>query len=557
MQGKRLVSIAAAVMGAALILAGCSTPATTGPSTGAPNSPVLSFGKPDGPQSNNSNPFVTTSAARDLGYAYAIYEPLVIDNVLDPTSAPTPWLATAWKWNDDYTAITFTIRTGVKWSDGQDLTADDVAYSIQMRMANNGALNNEALPYKDVATNGNDVTISFTMPQYVNQHKIFGLFVVPKHIWSTIADPTTELNQNPVGSGPYVLDTFTPTAVTLKANPSYWGGAPAVDQIQYQSFNDNTALLNALVAGQVQWGWGYIANYQTVFDDKDPAYVSWFPSPLNFDALWFNCSRAPFNDVKLRQAVSMIIDRQVLSTTGSTGAAAPITSVTGLPMQAGSSYIASQYQGKTFSVDVQGAQDLLTQAGYKVDPGKSLTDPNGKAVSITMAVPSGWNDYQAELQLIADAMTTDLGIQVDVQAPTSDTWFADVGNGNFDATLHWTDQGMTPYDAYSSIMNGSYLKAVGDTATNNFGRFDSKDATNALNAYANATNDADRATAMATIQDVFVNQVPAVPLLERPSWGQYSTKYYAGWPSAQDPYNDINMTLPCATLILTKLHPAG
>jgi len=426
-----------------------------------------------------------------------------------------------------------------------------------MRIDNNGALNNEALPYKDVTVNGNDVTISFTMPQFVNQHKIFGLFVVPKHIWQSISDPTTELNANPVGSGPYTLDTFTPTAVTLQANPNYWGGAPAVKTIQYQSFNDNTALLNALVAGQVQWGWGYIANYQTVFDSKDPAYVSWFPSPLNFDALWFNCSRAPFNDVKLRQAVSMIIDRQQLSTTGSTGAAAPITSVTGLPSQAGASFIAPEFQGKTFSVDAKGAQDLLTQAGYKVNPGTSLTDPSGKAVSITMAVPSGWNDYQAELQLIADAMTTDLGIQVDVQAPTSDTWFADVGNGNFDATLHWTDQGMTPYDAYSSIMNGSYLKPVGQTATNNFGRFDSQQATDALNAYANATSDADRATAMATIQEVFVNQVPAVPLLERPSWGQYSTKYYTGWPTAQNPYNDINMTLPCATLILTKLTPVS
>jgi len=538
-----------------MMMTGCGGNTNTGTSTNTanPSIPVLSFGKPDGAQTNNSNPFVTTSAARDLGYAYAIYEPLMVDNVLDPTAAPVPWLATDFSWNSDYTAITFTIRQGVKWSDGQPLTPDDVAYSFQIRMDNNGALNNEALPYKDVTVNGNQVTVSFTMPQFVNQHRILGIFVVPKHIWSSIADPTTDTNQNPVGSGPYTLDTFTPMAVTLKANPNYWGGEPSVKTIAYESFNDNTALLNALVAGDVQWGWGYIANYKDVFDSKDPAYVSWFPSPLNFDAMWFNCEKGPFTDVNLRKAVSMIIDRQVLSTTGSTGAAAPITSVTGLPSQAGSSFIAQQFQGQNFAVDVKGAQDLLTQAGYKVDPGKSLTDPSGKAVSITVAVPNGWNDYQAELQLIADAMTTDLGMKVDVQAPTSDTWFADVASGNFTATLHWTDQGMTPYDAYSSIMNGSYYKPLGQTATNNFGRFQSQDATDALNAYATATTDTDRTTAMATIQQVFVDQVPAVPLLERPSWGQYSTKYYTGWPTADNPYNDINMTLPCATLILTKL----
>jgi len=540
-------------------MVGCAGGSPNGGASGsgapAGNIPVLSFGKPDGPQTNNNNPFVPSSAARDLGYAYAIYEPLVVANTLDPTAQPTPWLATAWQWNTDYTSITFTVRDGVKWSDGQDLTADDVAYSIQMRI-DNAALNTENLPYQSVSENGNQVTVTFTSSQYVNTNKVYGLFIVPKHIWSTISDPTTELNANPVGSGPYVLSSFTPTAVTLTANPNYWGGTVKVPQIQYQSFNDNTGLLNALVAGQVQWGWGYIANYQQVFDSKDPAYVSWFPSGLNIDALWFNCAQWPFNDVNLRKAVSMIIDRQTLSTTGSTGAAGPLTSVTGLPLPAGQSFIASQYQGQTYSVDVAGAQQLLTQAGY-TGVGTSLVDPSGKAVSVSVGVPSGWNDYQAELQLIANAMQQDLGMQVTVEAPTADSWTTDVANGNFDATLHWTDQGSTPYDIYSDIMNGTYLQPIGSTANYNFGRFDSTDATTALAAYANASSDADRATALATVQQIFIDQVPAVPLLERPSWGQYSTKYYTGWPTAANPYADINMTMPAATEILTKLAPVS
>jgi len=544
---------AALLVAASLTLSGCSSnsPNSPGANSGNSSGVVLSFGKPDGQLTNNSNPFAATSAARDMGYLYAIYEPLVIDNTINPTADPIPWLASAYQWNDDYTSITFTVRDGVKWSDGQALTADDVAYSIQIRK-DTPALNMEALPYGDITTSGNTVTVTFTDSQFVNTHKVYSLFVIPKHIWDG-KDITTDLNQSPVGSGPYILKSWTQQAIVLDANPNYWGGKPAVPTIQYQSFNDNTALTSALVAGQVQWGWGYIANYKTVFTDKDPAYRSWFPSGLNFDGLWFNCAKAPFNDVNLRQAVSMVIDRSQLSTTGSTGAAAPITSVTGMPAS-GASFISSDYQGKTFSVDEAGAQALLTKAGY-TGVGTSLTDPSGNKVAVTVAVPSGWNDYQAELQLIANAMQKSLGMAVTVQAPTADTWSADVANGNFDATLHWTDMGSTPYDIYSDTMNGTYLQPIGSAANYNFGRFDSQDATTALAAYANATSDADRTAALATIQKIFVEQVPVAPLLERPSWGQYSEKYYTGWPDASDPYADINMTLPSATLVLTKLKP--
>ena len=557
MKHKRLASLAAVALAVGLALAGCTnSPNNNSASNGNGGSgPVLAFGKPDGPLTNNSNPFVGTSAARDMGYAYAIYEPLVVVNTLDPTADPTPWLASAWKWNDDYTSVTFTIRQGVKWTDGEDLTADDVAYSLQVRK-DNDALNGENLPYGSITESGNDVTVTFTSPQFVNTQKVYGLFIVPKHIWSSVADISKELNQNPVGSGPYTLTSWTQQAVILDANPDYWGGKPAVQTIQYQSFNDNTALTNALVAGQVQWGWGYIANYKTVFTDKDPKYVSWFPSGLAFDALWFNCSRAPFNDVNLRQAVSMVIDRQVLSDTGSTGAAAPLTSVTGLPLPVGQSFVASQFQGKTYTVDIAGAQKLLTDAGY-TGVGDSLKDPVGNSVAVTLAVPSGWNDYQAELQIIGDAMTKNLRVAVTIEAPTADTWFSDIALGNFDATLHWTDNGSTPYDIYSDIMNGTYLKPVGQEAVYNFGRFDSTDATTALATYASAPSDADKDAALARIQEIFIDQVPAVPLLERPSWGQYSQKYYTGWPTEANPYADINMTMPAATLILTKLTPVS
>ncbi|MDR0959633.1 MAG: ABC transporter substrate-binding protein [Propionibacteriaceae bacterium] len=554
----RAHAFVALAIAAGLALAGCS-----GESPNSPNADpsgdaggsnvVLSFGKPDGPQTNNSNPFLSSSAARVMGYAYALYEPLVQVNQIDPAQDPTPWLAESWEWNDDYTAITYTVRDDVTWHDGEPLTADDVAFSIQMR-ADNEALNAEALPYSSITTDGNKVTVTFETGQFTNTFKVYGLFIVPEHIWSTIADPTTDLNQEPVGSGPYTLTSWTEQAVTLDAYPDYWGGEVAVPQIRYQEFNDNTALTNALVAGDVQWGWTYIANYEEVFTSKDPAYQSWFPSGINADALWFNTAQGPFADLNLRKAAAMVLDREAMSVTGTTGAAAPITSVTGLPT-AGESYIADKYKNEQWATDLEGARQLLTDNGYTYD-GDALVAPTGEPVSVTLPDPSGWSDYNANLQIIADSFRQ-LGLDAQINNLPPDQWQEALNVGQFDAALHWTDAGATPYDMYANFMSGSYLAPIGETAVSNFGRFDSPEATAALTTYAATSDDAERTAALETIETIFVEQIPAVSVLERPSWGQYSEKYYTGWPSATDPYADINMTMPAASLILTHLEPVS
>lgn len=166
------------------LVAGCSSGGSGGSGSaesGGGGGKVLTVGRGNGTQTNNSNPFVSTSSTLSLGYGFVIYEPLAQVNNVRPSQTPVPWLATAWKWSDNYTKVDFTIREGVKWSDGQPMTPEDVAYSIELR-TKNAALNTDALPYKSVSTNGNHVTVNFATSQYVNQFKVLNLFVVPKHI---------------------------------------------------------------------------------------------------------------------------------------------------------------------------------------------------------------------------------------------------------------------------------------------------------------------------------------------------------------------------------------
>lgn len=557
MKKARLRGLVVAATTATLLLTACGGGEPVTSSNNAPGgkagTQALTIGMPNGSQTNNSNPFVPTSAAKSMGYASVIYEPLAQINTTKPENKPTPWLAKDWTWNKDYTQVTVTARDGVKWSDGKPFTAEDIAYSVQLRMKNS-ALNSEGLPYKSVTQSGDKVTVTFTANQFVNNQKFINLIIVPKHIWQSIKDPSTDLNQKPVGTGPYVLDTWTNQGVTLKANKSYWGTKPQVQTLRYTSYNDNNSLTTALANGDVQWGWTFIANYKKVYVSKDPANNKvWYPTNLGADVLYVNTTKAPFNDAAVRKAVSQVVDRKAISTQASQGVYPAITSITGLPTPAGDPFIAPQFKDKTLAGDVSSAKKLLTDAGYKYS-GDKLLGKDGKPVTVTLTDPAGWSDYLTALQVMSQNMKS-IGITAKVEAPNADSWTNNMGNGNFDAALHWSDSGATPWNTYASMMGGTYYKPLGQNATYNFGRYKSADADKALDGYANATTEKARTEALAEIQKVFSRDMPAIPSTARPSLAEYSVKNYVGWPDDSNPYATPDPTLSSAAQIILKLKP--
>jgi peptide/nickel transport system substrate-binding protein len=552
MRGKRTTTLALiGTVAVALVAAGCSS----GGGTKAANTGVLTVGMPNGPQTNNSNPFLATSAGASLGYRFMIYEPLVQTNPIKPSEKGTPWLAEKWEWADNYQKLTLTTRQNVKWSDGKPFSASDVAYTFNL-IKDKSALNTNGLPITG-ATKVSDtsVEVTFPKPQFVNENKILNLFVVPEHIWSTISDPTTYTNENPVGTGPYTLKTFTPQTVTLSRRDSYWQDLPQVPELQYTSYNDNSAQTTALAGGQSQWSYVFMPNYENLYVAKDPAnHKIWMPSGLGIHALWLNNAKAPFDNVAVRKAVNLVIDRDTIFNQGHSKLFPKVDNPTGIPSPAGDPFLAPEYKGAKAKLDVDGAKKVLADAGYKLD-GDVLKDPSGKAVTFALTNPAGWSDYLTDLDIIKNSVKA-LGIAAEVKTQTVDQWTTDFQTGNFDATMHWTNSGATPYETYQNFMDGTQFKPLGEVATAAQGRFRNDAATAALTAYAAAGDDATRTTTLNTLQKLMVEQVPVVPLVSSPVGAEYSQKNWIGWPTEADPYAPPQPTQTNALQVVLRLKPA-
>lgn len=518
---------------------------------------VLNIGMPNGPQSENHNPLLESSAAASLGYRFMIYEPMVMTNEVRPTEPGKPWLATEWKWSEDFRSLTYTVRDGVKWSDGTPMTAKDVAFTYGL-IKKTPALNINAIPFGEITAEGNEVTLTFTKSQYVNQVKILRQVVIPEHLWSKVADPATETVKTPVGTGPYTLKTFTPQTTTLVLRDSYWQELPKVKELRYTSYNDNNAQTTALANGSSEWSFVFIPNYKAVYVDKDPAHHKlWFPPTLAAHGLFLNTERKPFDDPALRRAMSKVIDRGDIFTQAEAGYFYPeLKNVTGIPTPAGEEFIAPEFKGQEFAVDVDGAKRELTSAGYRFD-GDKLLDPTGKPVTLTLSNPAGWSDYITTLEIIKDNLSA-IGIQARVDKANQDAWTGAVDTGQFEAAMHWTNSGATPYDLYQSAMDGALYKPVGTGGVNgNWGRFRNAEATAALDRFANANDDAVRTEAMHELQRIMVEQMPIIPTGAANAGGAYNTRNWVGWPSEQDQYAPAQPTLRNALDIVLRLRPAA
>ena len=470
---RHLKALAAAAAALSLMVAGCSGGDAGG---GAAAETTLTLG---------SITQATTFAAKDMRwanesfYGQAVYDTLLI---ADPEGKVQPHVATEWTYDTAKTKLTLKIRTDIKFSDGEKLTADVVAQNLK-RFRDGVSPNKNLLEELADAKAVDESTVELTLKQpdpgvIVGLSRNAGLIASPKSFGA--ADEKTK----PVGSGPYVLDTektVPGTEYYFKKNPTYW--KPEMrkyDNLVVKVFTDPTALLNAAKSGQVNGS--NVIDRGTLKEYEASGYT------LNkFELDWLGVilydrggSMTPaMKDVRVRRAINMAFDRASILTTYGQGFGT-VTEQIFPPRSAAF----DKSLDSTYKYDPAAAKALLAQAGF----------PNGFTLKMPTSPLMG-----TTLPPIIQQQLKDIGVTVEFTQSTD--YIGDMLAPKYSAA--WM-QLQTDEDF------ALYKFQIGPVATwNPFKYADPK--VTALGATMRAGSDADAAAAAKDLNAYIVDQAWFVP----------------------------------------------
>jgi len=402
------------------VLAGCGSGASTSSSSGASSAParggnLVIARSADSQSMNNTTVFDNES----IWVFEQIMQPLY--TVTPNGKGVQPWLATGYKVSPDKKTYTFTLRSGVKFSTGKPMTSADVKFSIdQSRAAAKGwgyidtAVKSVAAPTPSTVV----ITLKYPWAPLLADLSLFSNAIVPDNYGG---ETETQFYTHPVGTGPFKWGYWHKgSALKLLRNPYFWQpGKPYLSSVTWTDVpSDNTRELQ-LKGGQAQVdefpAWSTVSSLKST-----PNVVMNLFNSTRTDYLAFNEQRKPLQDVHVRRAISLAVNRAALVKAVLFGNGTPANSI--FPPQV------PYYQKAT-----QGLQYNLTAA--KAEMAKSSV-PHG--FKTTILVPSGFSD-DVTIATILQSELKPLGITLAIQQLDPNTVSTDQQALKYDMTLtYWT-----------------------------------------------------------------------------------------------------------------------
>jgi peptide/nickel transport system substrate-binding protein len=463
-----------------------------------------------------------------------VYEELTFVNGLKSGST-TNWLASSYAWSNGSKTLTFTIRPGVKWSDGKPLTAADVLFTFNMLKAHPALdLNASWAVLKKVSQKGDKIVFDFKGPAVPYFYYVASQTpIVPEHIWSKVADPVTYKDSSPVGSGPFAMSSCSPQVIKYTRNADYWQkDKPTIETVYYPAFTSNEPANQQLASGKAQWGSQFIPNINKYYLNKSADNHYWFPPLVNV-SVFINLTDPILKDVAVRKAMAYAIDRSKVSEIGEYGYEPP-SNQTGIVTPTFDDWL-DQSLAHKFDYNPQKAIDTLKAAGYKMSGGMFHT-PDGKPLSFTILNIGGYSDWVASVQVIQNELKA-VGIKITPENLASTTYDNDVYNGKYQLAYDGNESGgPSPYYELRQLLYSKNSAPIGKPAASNWERYSNPQTDKLIEQYAATTDSAKQHEIVRKLEAVMVNEIPVIPVTEGVDWYQYNTKDLTGWILKSDPY---------------------
>ncbi|MBC8264134.1 MAG: hypothetical protein H8E47_08445 [Anaerolineales bacterium] len=450
---------------------------------------------------------------------------------MDVNGEPQPWLVSDYQVSEDNLTYTLDLREDVKWHDGTDFTAEDVKFTFEYFTENtHGRFSKDIGGFESAEVTGDYqvvITLSAVKPTYIVT-AFADVPVLPKHIWEDIADPAErdwEIDAN-IGTGPYNMVEYVPDQFyRFEANVDYFAGKPTVGELVVVKLADTAGALSAFRTNEVDIVFPTVPPEQIeLLGAVEGVKIAQGPQ-FSTQMVNFDTQRPPFDQLAVRKAIALALDRDDMVETVYLGAATP-----------GS--IGWIHPGQTVFNDSvvteynpDEAKRLLDEAGIVDTDGDGVREFDGAPMSFELVTPSA-NALRLRLAELAKQMLLEVGIEVEVASVEQTTWEDavwpefDVAKGrNYEMAMWgWSAPTLAEPSKVTWLIHSD--PASGFLNLTGFASEEADRLSDALNASADPE---ERAQLIKDIQVVIADEIPFVMLM-------YPDGIYAYWATVYDNY---------------------
>ena len=385
-------------------------------------------------EASNLIPYLTSDSASHEVADLIYTAPLRYNKDLQPE----PWAAESWSMEDGGKRMRFTLRKGILWEDGQELTAEDVAFTC--KLAADPATGS---PYAEDFLRIKELRVIDRYTFEVRYDQFFARAVstwmnpiLPKHILEGQNIRSTPFARKPMGAGPYRLKSWEPgSRIVLEASPTYFAGKPHIDEVVYRIIPDNATMFMETRAGRLDVM--DLSPLQYLRQTSSPEWQSRFHKFRYIASVYiflgFNLEHPFFKDVRVRRAISMAIDRE--------GIIKGVLLGQGVPAFGPFKPCSWPYHPglKPMPRNIAAARALLAEAGFADHNGDGLLDRDGQPLAFTILTNQG-NEQRILAATVMQSQLREVGIDVRIRTVEWAAFIREfVNKGRFDAVLlGWT-----------------------------------------------------------------------------------------------------------------------